>query len=295
MGDSIEQKYYKVWLSLIDNLGFKKYSNLIKRFQTNKGIFNASKKELLEVDLIDEKICYKLIDIEVKRSVKNHLKYMDLNGIDIISIYDKEYPIDLINIYNPPISLYIKGNKNSLNAKNISIVGCRDCTLYGKKVAQNISFILAKNNINVVSGLAKGIDAYSHWGAVYAKGKTIAVLGNGLDIIYPRANNKLAEKILENDGALITEFALGTKPIKNNFPARNRIISGICKCLVVVEAKKKSGTLITVDFALEQGREVFVVPGNIDCETSLGTNDLIKQGANIITSIDTFLEEIGSM
>lgn len=286
MNSVLEEKYYKVWISLIDNLGIKKYTNLLKKFKTNKGIFNATRKELLEVDLIDEKICNKLEDVQIRRSIINHLKYMKLNNIDIISIDELDYPMDLINIYNPPINLYIKGNKNILNKKNISIVGCRECSIYGKKVAEKISYELSKNNINIVSGLAKGIDTSSHWGAIYGKGATIAVLANGLDRVYPSENINLVEKILENNGAIITEYPLGIKPEKNNFPARNRIISGISKCLIVVEAKKKSGTLITVDFALEQGREVFVVPGSIFSQTSFGTNDLIKQGANILTSID---------
>lgn len=182
------------------------------------------------------------------------------NNIDIISIHDKEYPANLKQIYNPPIHLYIRGNKNILNNINIAIVGCRECSTYGKNVAQKFAFDLSKNGINIVSGLAKGIDSHSHLGSIYAKGKTIAVLGSGLDIIYPEENKYLANMILEKQGSIISEYPLGTKPTKTNFPARNRIISGISKAVIVVEAKKKSGTLITVDFALEQGRDVFVIP-----------------------------------
>ena len=151
-------------------------------------------------------------------------------------------------------------HKNILKNKSIAIVGCRDCTEYGKKTAQKFSYNLTQNKINIVSGLAKGIDSEAHLGAIYAKGLTTAVLGNGLDTIYPKENYYLAEKILRNNGAIISEYPMGTKPEKMNFPARNRIISGISDGLLVVEAKKKSGTLITVDFALEQGRDVFIVP-----------------------------------
>ena len=258
--DFIEEKYYKVWLSLIENLGFKKYINLINKFKTNKAIFNASKNELIKVPLINEKLTKSILNIETKRKVKNYLEFMQKNNIDVISIADIEYPSNLREIYSPPVFLYIKGNKEILSKTNISIVGCRNCSNYGKEVAQNIAYNLAKNNINVVSGLARGIDEYSHLGAIYAKGKTIAVLACGVDYIYPKENSYLVNKILNLGGALISEYPVGVFPQKNNFPARNRIISGLSQGVVVVEAKKKSGSLITADFALEQGRDVFVVP-----------------------------------
>ena len=143
----------------------------------------------------------------------------------------------------------------------------------------------------VKAALAKGIDSYAHFGTIEAKRKTIAVLGNGLDTIYPKENLKLSEKILENEGAIISEYPLGTQPNRENFPARNRIISGLSNGILVVEAKEKSGTLITTDFALDQGRDVFVIPGNIDSENSFGTNELIKQGAKLVTNPKEILEE----
>lgn len=185
---------------------------------------------------------------------------MERNNIDIISVEDKEYPLNLLNIHNPPICLYIKGNREIFKSKSIAVIGCRENTEYGKEVAQKFSYNLAKNKINIVSGLAKGIDSEAHLGAIYGNGLTTAVLGNGLDTIYPKENYYLAEKILRNNGVIISEYPIGTKPEKMNFPARNRIISGISDGVLVVEAKKKSGTIITVDFALEQGREVFLVP-----------------------------------
>lgn len=256
----IEEKFYKVWLSLINGLGAKKYINLINKFKTNKQIFNANKQELLSVKLIDEKLCNNILNTEIRKSVKMHLKYMYLNKIDIISILDDEYPSYLREIYSPPVYLYIKGNKKILNKFNIGVVGCRECSSYGRETAQKISYDLAQNGINIVSGLARGIDSYAHLGALYAKGITIAVLANGLDTVYPIENKYLMNNILKGNGTIISEYPLGTKPEKNNFPARNRIISGLSRGIVVVEAKKKSGTLITVDFALEQGRDVYVVP-----------------------------------
>ncbi len=166
----------------------------------------------------------------------------------------------LKKIYDSPKKLYINGNENLLNTTCIAIVGSREPTEYGKKVAKYLGFYLAKNGYTIVSGLAKGIDSYSHIGALNAKGKTIAVLGNGLDVIYPKENKGLEEYIIKNNGCIISEYDFGTKPQKKNFPARNRIISGLSKAVIVVEAKEKSGSLITVDFALEQGRDVFVVP-----------------------------------
>ena len=281
-----------MWLTLIKNLGFRRYINLMEKFKSHKALFNASKSELKGVSLIDEKMAESILDVVTRKKVVNHLKYMQANNIDIIAIYDKEYPDCLREIYSPPICLYIKGNKSILNGLNIGIVGCRDCSKYGMQIAKEFSYNLAKQNLNIVSGLAKGIDAYSHWGAVGAKGKTIAVLGNGLDIIYPEENINLSKKIICEGGAIISEYPLGTKPEKKNFPARNRIISGMSKSIIVVEAKKKSGTIITVDFALEQGRDVFVVPGNINSKNSEGTNDLIKQGARLITSFKEVLDEL---
>ena len=213
------------------------------------------------------------------------------NNVDIISIQDNEYPEILKNIYDPPVCLYIRGNKKILNEDSIAIIGCRESTEYGKNVARELAYNIANENFNIVSGLAKGIDGIAHEAAIVAKGKTIAILGNGLDTIYPVENTILAKEILKTGGAIISEYPLGEKTKKQNFPERNRIVSGMSKGIIVVEAKEKSGTLITVDFALEQGRDVFVVPGNINQETSKGTNDLIKQGAKLITTYKDILEE----
>ena len=228
---------------------------------------------------------------EIKQDINRHLKFMKENNIKIISIEDEEYPVLLKNIYNPPINLYIRGNKNILNNLSIGIIGCRDFSEYGKRIAEKFSYHISKNNINIISGLAYGIDSFAHIGAIMAKQRTIAILGNGLDTIYPKENIKIANKILELEGAIISEFPLGTRPQKINFPSRNRIISGMSKGILVVEAKEKSGTLITVDFALEQGRDVFVIPGNIDSENSVGTNELIKQGAKLVTDWKEIVEE----
>ena len=214
------------------------------------------------------------------------IELLKKNKIDIISINDREYPQILKEIYDPPISLYIKGNKDILNNPSIAIIGCREASDYGKKTARYFSYNLANKNINIISGLAKGVDSYAHIGTLSTVGRTIAVVGNGLDSVYPVENKELLYRILKKGGAIISEYPLGTRPEKMNFPARNRIISGMSKGVIVIEAKKKSGTLITVDFALEQGRDVYVIPGNINSVNSAGTNELIKQGAKLVTTYD---------
>ena len=201
-----------------------------------------------------------------------------------IDINSKYYPKKLRLVNSPPKQLFCIGDLELMNMKSIAIIGSRDYSDYGKRAAQDFSHNLARNNICVISGLAKGIDGFAHEACLMAKGKTIAVLGSGLDIIYPKENIELFNRIILNGGLVISEYPLGTKPQKQHFPARNRIISGLSDGVLVIEAKEKSGTNITVDFALEQGKDVFVVPGNIYSQTSLGTNFLIKEGAIPVTS-----------
>ena len=323
MGD-LENKKYWIWLSLIKKLGNKRKLKLLELYKTPEKIYKLTKEELMNINGIGEVIANDIIISKNEKMLNYHIKYMEENNIKIINICEKNYPQMLKQIYDAPVSLYIMGDKEILNGKNVGIVGCRDCTDYGKKAAKYFAYNLSKEkSINIVSGLAKGVDSYAHWGSVGATielvrtkkcgkkqndcgkqnvscgklqkncginemncGKTIAVLGNGLDMVYPKENIELANEIIRSGGAIISEYPCGTKPDKMNFPARNRIISGLSKGIIVIEAKEKSGTLITVDFALEQGRDVFVVPGNINSINSVGTNDLIRQGAKIVTSYE---------
>lgn len=210
--------------------------------------------------------------------------------IEEISINSKEYPQNLKNIYDPPKKIYLIGNKDLLYQKGIAIVGARDATQYGKKIAYNLAKELSEQNIVIISGLAIGIDSYAHKGSL-EKG-TIAVLGSGIDNIYPKENLELAREIIKNKGCIISEYPLGTKPERLHFPQRNRIISGLSDGVVVIEASKKSGALITAEFALEQGKEIFAVPGDINKKQSEGTNQLIKDGAILLTSATDILENI---
>ncbi len=298
-------KIYWVWFSLINNLGVKRKKMLLKRYKTPKRIYELNRSELSKNKGIGDKIVDDILNKEIREKAKEHYIYMEKNNIDIINIIDKEYPNILKEIYDPPISIYIKGDKEVLNNQGIGIVGCRNASEYGKKAAKYFAYNLTKEGYNIISGLAKGIDSFSHIGNIYAInennrnnikniGKTIAVIGSGLDEIYPKENIKLSEEIIKSGGIIISEYPLGTKPFKMNFPARNRIISGLSKGIIVVEAKEKSGTLITVDFALEQGRDVYVVPGNINEVNSIGTNNLIKQGAITVTNYIDILNNLNN-
>lgn len=283
-----------MWLSLIKGLGSRKKLELLQEYGNPKKIYNLTESELLRVRGIGEELAKKILDKNIKEQIYKHIKYMQKYKIDIISINDKKYPRILKQIYDPPISLYIKGNAEILNGKNIAIVGCRNSSKYGEEAAKYFAYNLSAKGINIISGLARGIDTYAHIGNLGTMmhngndicGKTIAVVGNGIDIIYPKENKYLEEKIIKSGGCIISEYPLGTKPEKFNFPARNRIISGLSKGVLVIEARAKSGTLITIDFALQQGRDVYVVPGNINSVNSVGTNDLIKQGAKLVTRVE---------
>lgn len=284
-------------------MGVKRKLKLLKIYKNPEEIYNLKRNEILKIKGIGEKLVKNILDENIRKNVNKHIRFMEKNNIDIIPIVEESYPKLLKEIYDPPVSLYIKGNKKILNNKAISIIGCRDETEYGMKAAKYFSYNLSKQGLNIISGLAKGIDSYAHIGNICAQkdecneadkfrksnfdkeyGKTIAVIGNGLDTVYPKENRYLFDRIIETSGAIISEYPLGTKPNKMNFPARNRIVSGMSNGVIVIEAKEKSGTLITVDFALEQGKDVYVVPGNINSINSVGTNNLIKQGARLVTS-----------
>ena len=213
---------------------------------------------------------------------------LNKNKIKTITLEKESYPEKLKNIYNRPQTLYVLGNEELLNEKSIAIIGCRNASDYGLRSAYKFGYELAKKGVCIISGFARGVDTYSHMGAVAAKGKTIAVLGCGLDVIYPSENLELYKQILINNGTIVTEYPLGSKPERYHFPARNRIISGLSDGVLVVEAKEKSGTLITVEHALEQGKDVYAIPGNITSKNSYGTNELIKEGAIPVTKIDVF-------
>jgi DNA processing protein len=212
-------------------------------------------------------------------------------GVQVLTWQDDAYPPQLHHIHSPPPVLYVKGELKPEDEWAVAMVGTRRATVYGKEATRALASDLARNGVTIVSGLARGIDGRAHRAALEAGGRTIAVFGSGIDIIYPPEHKKLAQAVVEN-GALVTEYALGTPPEGSNFPPRNRIISGLSLGVIVVEAGVRSGALITADFAAEQGREVFAIPGNIFHKGSQGTNGLIQQGAKLVLSVEDVLEEL---
>lgn len=232
----------------------------------------------------------KILD-EKKKDLKREWSMIKKRRVTVLSIFDKDYPAALREIYSPPIVLYIKGKISPEDKTAIAFVGSRRASIYGLNICQSLSGRLAGLGVTIVSGLARGIDSAAHKGALNVEGRTLAVLGNGLNSIYPPENKRLAEKIADS-GALISEFPMETPPLAQNFPIRNRIISGLSLGVVIVEAARKSGALITASCALEQGREVFAVPGKAGAVTSTGTHSLIKEGAKLVDSADDIIEEL---
>lgn len=278
---------YDVWFSNV-NISNRCKLELLEKFRTTEKIWCLTKKDL-EYCALNEKQIENILDDSVKSTFEKYVKYMEKHNIKIISCVSEAYPDSLNHINNRPVFLYLRGNINNLYDDCVAIVGSRKASTYGKYVARKISKEIADKNINVTSGLAIGIDKYAHLGALDSNlGKTIAVIATGISDmeVYPFENKRIFERILEKKGTIVSEFKLGTKPTKYNFPQRNRIISGLSKKIIVVEAKQKSGSLITVDFALEQGKDIYAVPGNITSENSTGTNELLKQGAFAFTNTE---------
>jgi DNA processing protein len=284
--------FFKYWIALksIAGVGNITFPALVDNFGSLPAIFSAPVSKLSEISGISKNIAAAIVGFNHWDKVKAELELIDKNEIKIITYQDELYPAKLMNIYDRPPFLYVRGTLNK-NDINIAVVGSRLASTYGKYTTERISRELALKGLTIVSGMARGIDSVAHRGALTAHGRTIAVLGSGLDVIYPPENKKLFTDIIQN-GAVISEFPPGTPPRSANFPARNRIISGMSYGVVIVEAGEKSGSLITARLALEQGREVFAVPGSIDSAGSRGTNKLIKQGAKLIENIDDILEEI---
>ncbi|MDF2800137.1 MAG: hypothetical protein K0S61_40 [Anaerocolumna sp.] len=284
-------KEYWYWLCNINKIGSQKIALLLRHFNTPGRVFYSSQKDLESVDgLFDEEVKEILSSKEKNRIIENYAKLKD-KGIYFVTIDDNNYPETLKNIYNPPQGLYIKGKLPKKNKKVIAMVGARNCTDYGKSMAEYFAMELTKNGAIVISGLAAGIDSYAHKGALKAGGETIGVLGCGIDICYPKENFNLYMQMLEK-GCIVSEYGPGLPPRTYNFPMRNRIISGMSDGVFIIEAKEKSGSLITVDFGLEQGKNIYTLPGRICDDLSLGCNNLIKQGAKVVTNTYDILEDL---
>jgi len=278
-------------LSSVPGIGPNKLRILVNHFGSPSQVFQASENKLIAVGKIDAKIARRIRKYDGHHFVEQQLDRLKKTGIRLITFWDKAYPALLKQIYDPPTYLFVKGSFHPTDRHSVSIVGTRRPSNYGKRITEKLTAELAANGLTIVSGLAYGTDTLAHRTSLKSGSRTIAVLGSGADVIYPQSNVSLAEDIAQN-GAVISEFPLGTKPDWMNFPRRNRIICGLSLGTVVIEAAQKSGALITAAMALEQNREVFAVPGNIDSANSLGTNNLIKQGAKVVTSVEDILEEL---
>lgn len=288
-------KTYLIALNQIEKIGDRRIYELIKHYESVENIFEDKEKNLKE--LIEKKFKFKINDFsknEILDKAENIIKKSEEHEIKILSLFDKEYPFNLKQIDNPPYILYYKGDLKKLRRNSISIVGTRNPTNESKKYAFDIASKLSALNITVVSGMAKGIDKEAHLGAISSLVNSAAVLGNGIDIVYPSENVKVYNKLIES-GIVVSEFEVGRKPDRMNFPRRNRIISGLSYATIMVEASSKSGALITVDYALNQGREVYIAPYDEKLKEYFGNHKLYKEGAKIIYDITDILEDFDSM
>jgi DNA processing protein len=288
---AISSSLYWLALALTPGLGPTRGRKLAERFEKVEDIFHASLTELEALNLQAQSAQHIALGKSLEMAHEEFAKAA-AGGVQVISRDDPGWPARLSEIYDPPLVLYLRGNLDALARPGIAIVGTRHPTPYGIGMAERLAGDLAARGIAIFSGMARGVDTAGHRGALKAKGKTVAVFGTGVDVIYPRENKKIAESILELGGALVSEFPLGTFAAPQNFPIRNRIISGLALGVLVVEAGEYSGTRITARCALEQSRELFAVPGNVISRNSWGPNTLIKQGAKLTATWEDVWEEL---
>ncbi|MDP3047798.1 MAG: DNA-processing protein DprA [Chloroflexota bacterium] len=287
--DSDDLKYW-VGFNLVNGVGPVRFRRLLDVFGTAREAWNASAATLTAAGM-DPRCVESILAVRARANLDRHLERIAQRGITLLTWDDEDYPRQLKNIHSPPPLIYVQGKLAPQDEIAVAVVGTRRLTVYGRECTMQLAGELGRHSITVVSGLAKGVDTMAHRGALEAGGRTIAVLGTGLDVVYPPENARLADEIAQR-GALITDYPLGTQPEAGNFPPRNRLISGLSLGVVIVEAGDKSGALITCDYALEQGREVFAVPGNITSRMSVGTNRLIQQGAKLVTRVEDIVEEL---
>jgi DNA processing protein len=283
---------FALMLANTAGIGPVKYRELIKRFHTFESLVNGGKPDIFRECGLNDKQADKIRKFNDWPRIDSILDKARQHNVKIICLGDEDYPERLLNIYSPPVVLFVKGNQELLDRPSVAIVGSRTPTAYGKSMTTKIASDLAARGLVIISGLALGIDAEAHRASLSVGGLTGAIFGSGIDIIYPANHRDLAEKVAEN-GYLLSEFPFGTLPERHNFPRRNRIISGLSLAVVVVEAAARSGALVTADLAADQGKDVFAVPGPADSPKSDGTLGLIKNGAFVATSADDILQNLG--
>jgi DNA processing protein len=286
----------KEWIALnmTPGVGPRIATNLLEHFGSPSAVFHARRTELESIRLKPDTI-ESIIRKEFAERAQGELERVKKIGGDILILDDGSYPSLLREIADPPITLYVRGDWQAcLEQPCVAVIGSRQCSTYGENASQMISRDLASRGVTVVSGLARGIDSAAHKGALQGKGRTVAVLGTGIDGVYPKENSSVVREILDSGGCLVSQFPLGTPPLKDNFPYRNRIISGLSLGVLIVEASERSGSLITARLAMEQNREVMAVPGNITSSNSYGTNYLIKAGAKLVQQWQDVVAELPS-
>lgn len=283
------QRYW-VAFTLVKGIGSVRFRGLLDHFGDAQSAWHAPAQALRQAGL-SSKIIQNLLDLRSSISLDLVWQRIQDQGISVLTWEDENYPRRLLEIEQPPPVLYVRGEFCPEDEWSVAIVGTRRVTTYGRQIAEEVAITLARNGVTVISGLARGVDAIAHQAAINAGGRTIAVMGNGVDRIYPPENRRLADQIITR-GALISDYPPGTPPDASNFPPRNRIISGLSLAVVIVEAGYTSGALITASFAADQGRDVFAVPGNITAPQSLGTNRLIFNGARPLLDPREILEAL---
>ncbi|SMO43463.1 DNA-processing protein DprA [Gracilimonas mengyeensis] len=280
-------------LSLIPGFGCRRVLNLLKQVEDPAEIFHLGKRKLRSIEGIGEASALSLLSFDGWDEVDEILAKTEQVGAQIITLADENYPPLLKQIYDPPILLWIKGNPEALSKPGVAVVGTRNTSAYGRNMAQKFSEALVNQGLCVYSGLAYGIDAIAHKSALSKNGATVAVLGSGIDWIYPAKHKPLTQQIVESGGAVITEFPPGAKPDAGNFPVRNRVVSGLSHGVLVIESGIKGGSMITADLGLDQNREVFAVPHPLGNPSGTGCNYLIKRGAaKLVQTPDDIFEEL---
>lgn len=282
---------YEYWFARIHGISASKKRKLREYFGEGKAIYNIEETKIFETGILDEKEIVIFQRAKKERNLEQKYRELENEKIKFVPIYDEEYPERLRNIATSPYALYVKGKLPDKNRTSVAIVGARRCTQYGEVMAIEYGEILAERGIQIISGMARGIDGAGHRGALNKKGNTYAVLGCGVDICYPKEHQGLYNDI-QKQGGIISEYYPGTPPLAAHFPERNRIISGLSDVTLVLEAKEKSGSLITADMALEQGKDVYALPGPVTSPLSQGCHYLISQGAGILISPSDLLKEL---
>ena len=277
----------------IPGIGSSRFRKLLNVFGKPEYVLNAGIQKLITVPGIEKSTALKIKQGVDDSVISQNLDFIRMHDIKILPVWDPNYPDILKKIYDPPSVLFVRGKLQTKDNLTLAVVGTRNPGTYGRMVTERITTDLAKNGFTIISGLARGIDTIAHQTALNCGGKTIAVLGSGMDILYPPENSRLADAITES-GAVISEYPLGTIPDPGNFPRRNRIVSGLSLGVLVTEAGIKSGALLTAYEALEQNREVFAIPGPIHSMNSAGTNRLIKEGAKLVQGTEDILQELDS-